>query len=148
MVFDLLFSRSLQRRGCSRKISRGSEKLRVPCDPSVALGPEQSPEPKMTESWFGMAAVVHWRARTIFFYSRRGACERRGGSFSRCRTDLPPRVLKCLAPGASWGAGGSQTLRWREMDSNHRFPVAIGQVRTPEWRSLRRKYLHSLGRFR
>src|SRR5947208_16516413 len=31
------------------------------------------------------------------------------------------------------------------MDSNHRFLVAIGQVRTPEWRSLRRKYPHSLG---
>jgi len=41
--------------------------------------------------------------------------------------------------------GGTIPHRWREMDSNHRFPVAIGQVRTPEWRSLRRKYLHSLG---
>jgi hypothetical protein len=30
------------------------------------------------------------------------------------------------------------------MDSNHRSPRAIGQVRTPEWRSPRRKYLHSL----
>jgi hypothetical protein len=37
------------------------------------------------------------------------------------------------------------TLRWREMDSNHRSPVAIGQVRTPEGRSPGRKYLHSLG---
>jgi hypothetical protein len=31
------------------------------------------------------------------------------------------------------------------MDSNHRSPVAIGQVRTLQWRSPRRKYLHSLG---
>src|SRR5204862_2006484 len=38
-----------------------------------------------------------------------------------------------------------RTRRRREMDSNHRFPVTIGQERTPEWRSLRRKYLHSLG---
>ena len=30
------------------------------------------------------------------------------------------------------------------MDSNHRSPVAIGQVRTPEGRSSGRKYLHSL----
>src|SRR5260370_30836505 len=31
------------------------------------------------------------------------------------------------------------------MDSNHRSPVAIGQVRTPEDRSAGRKSLHSLG---
>src|SRR4029077_7131401 len=41
-------------------------------------------------------------------------------------------------------SGSHQTLRWREMDSNHRSPVAIGQVRTPKCRSPRRKYLHSL----
>ena len=38
----------------------------------------------------------------------------------------------------------TRTLCWREMDSNHRSPLAIGEVRTPERRSPRRKYLHSL----
>src|SRR5262249_53005092 len=38
----------------------------------------------------------------------------------------------------SRGSGSQRTLCSREMDSNHWFPVAIGQVRTPEWRSLRR----------
>ena len=38
----------------------------------------------------------------------------------------------------------TRTLCWREMDSNHRSPLAIAEVRTPERRSPRQKYLHSL----
>jgi hypothetical protein len=75
-----------------------------------------------------------WASIALATRMRRTCPTRAAGSSSEATTRRDPsRRNRCRAPLAGSGTESSQTLCWREVDSNHWYPAIFAPRRSPEF---------------